>query len=97
MIEKEAVLLGDTGDSKPSILDIGVKRGAKSEIARRYEYHGIDIKPKSRNVIHGDICSCPQISDNSFDVVFSTDLFGMFGVRGTRPKSVSVSQSSVAC
>lgn len=55
-------------------LDIGARDGVKSELARNYQYTGMDIQPSSEDVIVGDICSCPEIEDDAFDVVFSMDV-----------------------
>ena len=35
----------------------------------------MDIIPGNENVIVGDICNCPEISDDTFDVCFSMDVF----------------------
>ena len=76
LLEKELLEKGLTDKDKPlTFLDIGARDGVKSKLAPGYEYHGMDIDPAAKNVIIGDICACPQIPDNSFDVVFSMDVF----------------------
>jgi len=55
-------------------LDIGARDGIKSNLAKGYDYYAIDIIPRSKDILFGDICSCPQISDNTYDVVFSMDV-----------------------
>lgn len=59
----------------PTFLDIGARGSEWASIAQGYEYVGMDINPRAANVIAGDICACPEIADNSFDVVFSVDVF----------------------
>ena len=41
------------------------------------DYHILDVDPKveGRNVVQGDICDCPQIPSDSFDCVFSNNVF----------------------
>lgn len=61
-----------------SFLDVGGGSGRKtSKLATglTYQILEIDEKIKSSNIIHGDICHCPQISDESFDIVFSNSVF----------------------
>lgn len=60
---------------KPVFLDIGARAGEREFFASGYEYQAMDIIPGAPNVILGDICECPQIADNSFDVCFSMDVF----------------------
>jgi SAM-dependent methyltransferase len=60
--------------NKLKFLDIGARDAIKSTLAKEYEYHAIDIIPRSDEVILADICNCPDISDDTFDVVFSMDV-----------------------
>lgn len=60
---------------KLTLLDIGARDAVKSKLAVGYDYKGIDIAPKSSTVLQGDICNCPEIPDNSYDVTFSLDVF----------------------
>ena len=55
-------------------LDIGARDGIKSTLAQGYKYTGMDISPKSDDIIAGDICNCLNIPDNTYDVVFSMDV-----------------------
>jgi len=42
----------------------------------KLEYYSLDLEyDGSKNTIVGDITNCPQISDNSYDFVFSSDTF----------------------
>lgn len=59
---------------KLKFLDIGARDGIKQTLATDYEYHAIDIIPRTKDVLLGDICDCPQIPDNTYDVVFSMDV-----------------------
>jgi SAM-dependent methyltransferase len=58
-----------------TFLDIGARDTARSHFADGFEYHAMDILPQSSGVVAADICCCPEVADNSFDVVFSTDVF----------------------
>lgn len=63
--------------NKPlKFLDIGARKGEKKQIENNYgfEYHAIDIIPQGEDVLLGDICECPNIKDNTFDIVFSLDV-----------------------
>ena len=63
------------GGATPTFLDVGARRSERMSIAEGYDYHAMDIAPRAANVIAGDICACPQVPDDSFDVVFSMDVF----------------------
>jgi SAM-dependent methyltransferase len=56
-------------------LDVGARDGTKADMAAGFDYHAIDIRPRNSWVLAGDICNCPQVPDDSFDVVFSLDVF----------------------
>ena len=60
---------------KMNFIDIGARDGVKTKLAVGYAYTGMDISPRSEDIIFGDICNCPQIPDNTYDVVFSMDVF----------------------
>lgn len=59
---------------RPTFLDIGARDAAKRDYARGFEYFAMDVNPRSGEVLSGDICNCPQLADDSFDVVFSMDV-----------------------
>lgn len=59
----------------PSFIDIGARDGSQARFAAGYNYSAMDLKPRSGKVVLGDICNCPEIPANSFDVVFSLDVF----------------------
>lgn len=63
-----------TRNEKLKFLDIGARDAVRSSIAEGYEYYGMDIQPGSKDVMVGDICACPEIEDNTFDVIFSMDV-----------------------
>ncbi len=64
-----------TNAARPKFLDIGARNTTKSYYANGFEYHAMDITPQSGGVFAGDICRCPEVADESFDVVFSLDVF----------------------
>lgn len=63
-----------SGNHSPKFLDVGARDATKKNLASGFKYVALDVNPKSPEVIQADICACPQIADNSFDVVFSTDV-----------------------
>lgn len=64
-----------TDNSNAKLLDVGGADGRVSKkLAPDYERHVMDIikRPNApKNLVFGDIMSCPELSDNSYDVVFS--------------------------
>lgn len=75
ILQKELSMPSPGADSnKLKLLDIGARDGAKADFAAGFDYHAIDIRPRADNILVGDICSCPHIPDESFDVVFSLDV-----------------------
>jgi len=73
LVAKELANRSET--SPPRYLDVGGRRGERSGFAAGYDYDCLDIAPGADNVRVGDICSCPDIPDNSYDVVASFDVF----------------------
>jgi len=67
--------LKEAGVEKPTLLDVGGREGERKVFAKGYEYVGMDIEPKSESFIQADICNCPHIADESFDVIMSFDVF----------------------
>ncbi len=61
----------------PSFLDVGGRSGVRKDYADGFEYIILEINKKldAPDIIYGDICDCPQISDESYDVVFSNNVF----------------------
>ena len=59
----------------PVLLDVGGRKREREHLTGGYRYVALDIEPRAEGVLVGDICSCPQISDNTFDVVMSFDVF----------------------
>jgi SAM-dependent methyltransferase len=74
LLEKELLGKECLNGEKLSFLDIGARDGIKTSLAAGYNYTGMDISPASEDVIFGDICDCPDIPDNTYDVVFSMDV-----------------------
>ena len=62
-------------EGKRTFLDIGARDTVRSYFAAGFEYYAMDILPQAGNVMCGDICRCPEIADDSFDVVFSAEVF----------------------
>jgi SAM-dependent methyltransferase len=62
-------------DRTPTYLDVGGRKGERADLATGFDYFAMDIIPRAKQVVVGDICSCPQIADNSYDVVVSFDVF----------------------
>lgn len=65
-------------DHTPSFLDVGGRFGVcKAEFAKGFDYLIMDIEdasgPDPRIV--GDVCHCPEIESDQFDVVFSHSVF----------------------
>jgi SAM-dependent methyltransferase len=67
------VIAGRRGD----FLDVGGRSGEFGWLARGMRYHVLDIDPSAtgRRVITADICHCPELPDESFDVVFSNNTY----------------------
>ncbi len=61
--------------STPTYLDVGGRKGERADVARGFEYFAMDLEPRAKNVVVGDICHCPEIPDNSYDAVASFDVF----------------------
>lgn len=59
----------------PSFIDFGARDGVRRNFAHHCDYTGVDISPRDSSIIAGDICGCPHIPDNSYDIVFSFDVF----------------------
>ena len=66
-------------DHRPlSFMDAGGRHGENRYYARDFEKYNIleiDKNAKGPNLVYGDICKCPKIKDNTYDIVFSGDVF----------------------
>lgn len=61
-----------------SFLDVGGGSGRHAKLAKGYKYFITDITPRPnspKNLVVSDITNCPEIPDNSYDVVFSHTIF----------------------
>lgn len=61
-----------------SFLDVGGAAGLKTrKLADGLSYNILEIDKefKGLNVVYGDICNCPEIPDESFDIVYSNSVF----------------------
>ena len=58
-------------------LEIGGRQNPASDRLKStsFEYSALDLVQTGKDVIVADITHCPQIPSNSFDVVFSVDVF----------------------
>lgn len=55
-------------------LDVGAEDSRRIEYAAGFDYVAIDIHPTSDNVLKADICCCPELESEAYDVVFSLDV-----------------------
>lgn len=57
-------------------LDVGGGDGAASRhLAVTYEHVILDVESDAEDAIVADICDCPQVPDESFDIVFSWNTY----------------------
>lgn len=61
-------------EKAPDFLDFGARDGARREFGTGCTYVGADIFPRDPSIIQADICDCPQLPDESQDIVFSFDV-----------------------
>jgi SAM-dependent methyltransferase len=59
----------------PTYLDVGARRAERETFAQGFDYTGLDLAPDGGRVIAGDICHCPELPDDHYDVVASFDVF----------------------
>jgi SAM-dependent methyltransferase len=64
---------------KPSFLDVGGRRGELQRIAKGFDYSILELEENSEiedevQFLVGDICKCPQIADNSYDITYSNNV-----------------------
>lgn len=74
LLDTELVRLRETGRT-PTYLDVGARRAERETFAIGFDYTGLDLHPGCDDVMTGDICFCPEIPSDSFDVVASYDVF----------------------
>lgn len=65
------------GKKNLTFLDVGGRRGERKKLAKgcKYDILEIDKTQNHPDVIQGNICKCPQIPNESYDIVFSNDVF----------------------
>ncbi len=75
--EHLALVLDTSGVAGGRVLEIGGRQHPRSRVfdAERFEYLNLDLAETGPGVIIGDITHCPEIPDESFDVVLSVDVF----------------------
>ncbi len=76
MIDREdafALIRAEAGPGK-SFLDVGGRKGERQTLADGFDYCILDLEPEGEATIAGDICGCPQVPSDSYDVVFSMNL-----------------------
>lgn len=64
----------------PKFIDIGGRIGELKDIADGFDYHILELEKNESNIpgitfIQSDICKCPDIEDESYDVVYSNNVF----------------------
>lgn len=65
-------------DGNLSFMDVGGRNSEYECFARGFDKYNVlevDKNAKGKNLIYGDICSCSTVPDNSYDIVFSRDVF----------------------
>ncbi len=66
----------DVGIEIHDVLEIGGRQNPYNGLfPSGSKYLNMDISKTGKNVVVGDITNCPQIPDNSFDLVLSVDVF----------------------
>ncbi|GLQ06407.1 class I SAM-dependent methyltransferase [Sneathiella chinensis] len=69
-------LIHEQGLAPQNVLEIGGRRNPyKARFGDSVQYRNMDFVKTGEDVILGDITHCPEIPDNSFDLVFSVDVF----------------------
>jgi len=67
------------GKKNLTYLDVGGSIGKMKEYASGCKYNILQLSENKYNkhpdVIYGDICDCPQIPDESYDIIFSYSVF----------------------
>jgi SAM-dependent methyltransferase len=60
-----------------TFLDIGGRKGEYRKFADGFDYKILEINESAseENIIIGDICHCPEIPNDSFDICFSNNVF----------------------
>ena len=58
-----------------ALLEIGGRKNPIGEAFREFDYTALDLSDTGNNVVVGDITNCPQIPDNSYDLIVSLDVF----------------------
>jgi len=74
----EGYIKDKSKESNQTFLDVGGRKGEYRHLAEGFDYKILDIDtslPKDNITIIGDICNCPEIQDETFDVVFSNNVF----------------------
>jgi len=70
--------LADAAAAGGVMLEIGGRKNPRHKDFETFEYHALDLfefKSPDFSVIVGDITNCPNIADNSYDFIFSFDVF----------------------
>lgn len=69
-------LVGRAQITGGAVLEIGGREHPRGHIfdAEAFSYTNLDLSPGANTVV-GDITDCPQIPDNSYDVLISVDVF----------------------
>jgi SAM-dependent methyltransferase len=71
-------ILAEAGCQSGTMLEIGGRRNPRKKDFSQFTYHALDLKdaPGAEvKVAVGDITHCPHIPDESYDFIFSLDVF----------------------
>jgi SAM-dependent methyltransferase len=69
-------LVAQSGISGGHVLEIGGREHPRGQLfGETYSYVNLDLEHSDEGTIAGDITSCPEIPDASYDVVLSVDVF----------------------
>ncbi len=70
--------LAQGGVASGVMLEIGGRRNPRNQHFSNFKYFALDLKESTNNGVQveiGDITDCPHIPDNTYDFVFSVDVF----------------------
>lgn len=71
-------VLEQAGITTGTMLEIGGRRNPRNRDFPQFQYHALDLfkfNSEEFSVVVGDITNCPNIPDNSYDFIFSFDVF----------------------
>jgi SAM-dependent methyltransferase len=65
------------GITEGTVLEIGGRKHPRGHIfdSAKFTYRNLDLESGDENTVVGDITGCPEIGDNTYDIVISVDVF----------------------